>query len=624
MSNRRNPGRNGIAGPQSALTDFLAANNISARQIRDNFEQRQRDAQQDSVDPEDPTPNTTAEVVQHASTDASTKKRKRSEKNPKAVAKAAAKSKKGKKEDFSDDSNSEYDLDFASTMYKKAKPNPGQLENCEECSKRFTVTPYSKTGPEGGLLCTPCGKLQTKDQKSEQKKVKAQPGRKRRQVESNRLDGLVHHGPKSLQDLCINKVAQHAGDIEEFGDMPDSILDRLSQIFSKKRVLDSKTFKLFLRPDLDAVIIHDAANLNEDDFKQIFAIVPNIKKLVLGNAGQFKDSVLQYLIEKAKNLSYFQIYGANLITNDVWIKFFKEYGHHLETVKIEWCDASFTDEVAYELATNCPNIQRLKFKYCRKLTAACLPFLGNLKKLEHLSLHLGQWPDSDNIISLVNAVGPQLRTLSMQNCYEADDNVINAIRSQCKNLTKFRLTHNDGITDGAIASLFAKDGDNPTVLPPLRFCDLSSNRDINNNSPDGPEDDPIGLATKSLISLMAHSGQQLRTLDISSCRHVSHAAFCDVFDIQTKIYPELHTINLTFCKAVDTSVIKGIFACCPSLKKIIAFGCFMIEHLVVPQGVAVIGVPRAQDAIEQFGEAGMDLDKALDSMNHNSLVEVMA
>ena len=145
-------------------------------------------------------------------------------------------------------------------MYKKSKPKPGQFENCEICSKRFTVTPYSKTGPEGGLLCTPCGKQLQAEDKAAEKQAKPRMGRKRRQVESNRLDGLIRVGPKSLQDLCIEKVAVHHTDIEEFGDLPDKIIDRICQIFSKKRVLDSRTFKLFLRPDLHEICIHDAAS----------------------------------------------------------------------------------------------------------------------------------------------------------------------------------------------------------------------------------------------------------------------------------------------------------------------------------------------------------------------------
>jgi DNA repair protein RAD7 len=41
--------------------------------------------------------------------------------------------------------------------------------------------------------------------------------------------------------------------------MPETIMKKLSEIFSKKRAMKSNTFKLFLQPDLDVVAIHEAA-----------------------------------------------------------------------------------------------------------------------------------------------------------------------------------------------------------------------------------------------------------------------------------------------------------------------------------------------------------------------------
>lgn len=96
------------------------------------------------------------------------------------------------------------DDDVAWDMYAKKIPLPGQLENCELCEKRFTVTAYSKEGPEGGLLCTKCSKEQEALRKKDQKPKKQSVSRgKARQAQSNLLDGLVQYGSKSLQELCI-------------------------------------------------------------------------------------------------------------------------------------------------------------------------------------------------------------------------------------------------------------------------------------------------------------------------------------------------------------------------------------------------------------------------------------
>lgn len=192
---------------------------------------------------------------------AAERSRKRKRNQDEAIAKikkgkeAKKKAPKKKKKGSDDESEFEDMMD----MYKKAKPLPGQLENCELCSKRFTVTPYSKAGPEGGLLCTPCGKEMVKEAKAQEKAKRPLVRKGRRKIESNRLDGMIKGGPKSLQQLCIEKLAKHSEDIDELGEMPENIMNRISEIFSKKRAMNPTTMKLFLQPDMDSVVIHEAA-----------------------------------------------------------------------------------------------------------------------------------------------------------------------------------------------------------------------------------------------------------------------------------------------------------------------------------------------------------------------------
>lgn len=87
-------------------------------------------------------------------------------------------------------------------MNEKARPLPGQLENCEICGKRFTVTPYSKTGPEGGLLCADCSKKH-KDGEKKPPAKKRNSGISRRQNQSALLDGYVLNGTRTLLETCI-------------------------------------------------------------------------------------------------------------------------------------------------------------------------------------------------------------------------------------------------------------------------------------------------------------------------------------------------------------------------------------------------------------------------------------
>ncbi|WPH04009.1 Hypothetical protein R9X50_00689300 [Acrodontium crateriforme] len=615
MSGRRSG--NGIRGPQSALTDFLAANNIDANQIRNDFVRRAREAQLDGnagegsstaqIDQaaEDAVIAAAAEIAQAEEDEEeeikSAKKRKRKEKAAIDRIKKAKKSKKGKKRDPDDDDDD--DDDFTLDSYKKSKPAPGQFENCELCDKRFTVTPYSKEGPDGGLLCAPCGKSFKKDLKKEQKAIAKKPaGRQRRKVESNKLDGIAVGGAKSLSQLCIERAVQHHEDLEELGDIPEALLGRLSQIFSKKRVMNAKTLPLFLRPELTSVIVHDAAYLNEEDYTQIFAVVPNMRNLCLSNACRFKDETMAYMLERCKELRHLTLYAANLVSDSLWLRLFTEAGGKLETIKLKWLDAAFDDASVEGMVINCPNLRRLKLKHCGRIGESAITAISRLQALEHVSLQIQGAVSSGVLTDLVKKRGASLSTLSLEGFVDGDDDLLQAIHDECHNLSKLRFNGNDLASDAAYTALFTEWSN-----PPLAFADFSSNRDVDNNNPAGP-DEPIGLASNGFRALMEHSGSNLRHLDIASCRHIELGAFLDVFE--SKHYPLLEYINLSFCNRIDTTVVACIFKSCPNLKQLVAFGCFDVRDVVVPSNIALIGVPRAQDAIEQFG-VGIEVEEAL-------------
>jgi len=512
---------------------------------------------------------------------------------------------KRRKRDKGDEPDDDDD-DDAWGMYKKSQPLPGQLENCELCDKRFTVTAYSKTGPDGGLLCTKCSKEHEAQRKKDEKpKKQAGSKEKRRETQSKLLDGIVQTGSKTLQDLCIEKVANNIHEVDEFGDLPPSLLHQLSRILSRKRVITPRTLDLFLRPDLDTLDLYDCGKLEVEDYIKIFSVVPNIKNLNLRNAGQFKDDVLDYMLERNVPLQNIQLEAANLISDEKWRALFEKIGDGLESLKLAWLDYSMDDETFAHLVRSCPNLKRLKLKKCFRLGDPTLTALCSLKSLQHLSLRFPQPTSAPALATLISSLGPNLLTLSLENFEEADDSFLAAIHSSCSRLEKLRFSENDYCTDAAFASLFTH-----WQNPPLVFCDLASNRSIDYTQPDGPEHDPIGLASVGFEALMMHSGSRLEMLDISSCRHISYSSLATVFDGETQ-YPNLRDINISFLTKVDTAIVAGLFRSCKALCKVTAFGCFNVVGAVVPKGVAVIGVPNAQDAIVREGGLAGEAEQIL-------------
>lgn len=336
------------------------------------------------------------------------------------------------------------------------------------------------------------------------------------------------------------------------------------------------------------------------DYIKIFSIVPNIQNINLRNAGQFKDEVIDYILERKVPLKNVQLEAANLVSNEKWKKFFSQSGHRLESLKLAWLDYSMDDDTLTHLVNKCRNLKRLKIKKCFRLGDAALSALCKFKHLEHLSLSFPQPTSSKALEELITSVGSGLHTLSLESFNDADDSVLDAIHSTCTNLKKLRFTDNDLCTDAAFTSLFT---DWPN--PPLTFIGLSSNRSINCSEPDGPEE-AIGLATAGFVALMDHSGSALERLNISSCRHIAYSAFQEIFDGQ-KRYPHLRDIDISFLTMIDTSIVVGIFRSCPSLRKLTAFGCTQVKEVSVPKGVALIGLPNAHDSIVQEGDVDVEL-----------------
>ena len=329
-----------------------------------------------------------------------------------------------------------------------------------------------------------------------------------------------------------------------------------------------------------------------------------MQNLNLRNAGQFKNEVVNFITERDVPIRNLQLEAANLVTNEKWIEFFTQCGHPLESLKLSWLDYSMDDDAFLALVHHTPNLKRLKIKKCFRLGDPALRAITELKQLQHLSLRFPTMTSPGVLAELVSSVGSDLRTLSLEGFTDADDNVLSTIHTSCSMLSKLRFSENDCCTDAGFASLFTNWSN-----PPLSFIDVSSNRSIDYNAPDGPED-PVGLASAGFKALMDHSGTRIERLDISSCRHITYDTFTNIFDGKRQ-YPVLKDINFSFLTKIDTSIVAGMFSSCPELIKVTAFGCFNVVDVAVPKGVALIGVPNAQESIVQEGDVDAGLWQGL-------------
>ncbi|KAL2191906.1 RNI-like protein [Thermothelomyces heterothallicus CBS 203.75] len=616
---RQNRQQRRIMGPQSALTDFLASHNISAHQIRLDAEARRRAAQngqngqnndnqtngRDSENSPDTTPAVSAGPASaargrraRAAAGPNDEEARNKEKKAIEKIKASKKFQKRKRDAESDDED-----DLARALQRSSAPLPGQQENCENCGKRFTVTPYSRNGPKGGLLCTPCSKeLDKKDEAARKKKPKRATGGAvgvRRQLQSSILDGTYSLGAKSLMTLCIETLAKNIDLAEDLGDLPSDIIDKIARRLSKLRLLDSRTLSLFLQPAAEEVNIYDGAKLNSDDYIRIFQVVRGLKKLKVRNAIHFKDEVMDYLISRNIELEDLYLHGANLISESRWTEYLQKKGRFLRSLRVYFTDKHFGDSVLALLPTTCPSLNRLKVCHNQEVTGVGVAAIAQIPTLRHLSLDLRNELHSDVYVNLISKIGAHLQTLSLTRVHDADNTVLDALHAHCRSLSKLRITESEVMTDAGFVRLF-RDWANPG----LEFLDLQKCRQLDSARPrENP--DGIGLCSDGFRALMAHSGKTLRELNVHACRHIERVAFEDVFGVKNgqpggggaQMYEALAKLEISFCEEVTDYVVGSIFRSCPNLRELNVFGCMKVRDVRVPRGKILVGVPNARGMV---------------------------
>ncbi|KAM3464351.1 hypothetical protein NHJ6243_002407 [Beauveria neobassiana] len=536
-----------LARTQSALTDFLA--------IRDDADARRQAAANQAR------ANGDSSAVAESSTTASQRapggdKRSRKQKEEqKAIEKIKSSKAFKKRKKYADDD--EDDDDVARAIFEQSyAPLPGQMDNCEICDKRFTVTPYSVTGPNGGLLCAPCGREIAKERegKKPQKKPRKQTGGigARRTTQSRILDGDV--GVKSLATLCIQTLAKNVDMAESLGDLPEHLIDKIARIFSKRRLLKPETLPLFVQPTTEVLHIYDGAKLGENDLISIFQVATKLRRFKVRCAIQFKDEVMDYLLSRDTCLDTFYLHGANLLSETKWHEFIAAKGGELRQLHVYYTDLHFGDDTIVELRKHCPRLQRLKVEHNQKLTSEGVKAIGALTSLEHIGLQVHHKITSESLTECI-----------------ADSEVM---------------------TDSGFVKLFTG-----WKNPELSFIDLQKCRQVDAANPrDNP--DKLGLCSEGFKALMAHSGPKIRHLNVHACRHITREAFEEVFNENAK-YPELRSLEISFCEEVTDFILGSIFRACPKIKDVNVFGCMKVKNVLVPRGVILVGVPNAQGMVTE-------------------------
>ncbi|QHS74282.1 UV-damaged DNA-binding protein RAD7 [Saccharomyces paradoxus] len=554
-------GENEVKGPNSALTQFLREEGISAENIKQKWYQRQSKKHEDATD----------EKKGNSEDDGLT----------------AQVSPVVEEEEIDDiGTGSGTDTETAQVSYDaRMKLVPADSDEEEYETSRVSDTPVS--------LSTANNRESLAKKRQNTAKI-IQSRRRRRKRAADLLDRRVNK-VSSLQSLCITKISENISKWQKEADESSKLvfnklrdvlggvstanLNNLAKALSKNRALNDHTLQLFLKTDLTKLTFSDCSKVSFDGYKTLAIFSPHLTELSLQMCGQLNNESLLYIAEKLPKLKSLNLDGPFLINEDTWEKFFTIMKDRLEEFHISNTHR-FTDKSFSNLLINC---------------GSTLVSLG-LSRLDSVSNYalLPQYLVNDNfhclcieypfneedvndeiIINLLGQIGRTLRKLVLNGCIDLTDSmIINGLTAftpeKCP-LEVLSLEESDQITTDSLAYFFSKVELNNLMECSFRRC--------------------LQLGDMAIIELLLNGAKDsLRSLSLNSLKELTTEAFVAL------ACPNLTYLDLGFVRCVDDSVIQMLGEQNPNLTVIDVFGDNLVtEKATTRPGLTLIG--RQSDSI---------------------------
>jgi DNA repair protein RAD7 len=560
-----------IRGPNSALTEFLRQQGISAEEIRQRHLRRLAGEEEEGEEGEALSQDVTVEEEQVGE---QPQEESETELEIRIAARRKRRAAAGKDGDEYTDSEVDGDEEVGERQQSKRKI-VGEQETCASCFNKFVINVYSKLSDTGGYLCPDCMKAQQEKERAI-KKNQMISRKKRQKLAVALLDRQDVKFP-TLQDLAIKKVTEKIYDVDDLGDIGDVNMKKIAKILCRNRSLDDNTVKLFLDAKLEKLEFWDCSGLTTQAYDQIAAYCPHLEQLTLLMCGRLHNDNLKYYGSNLQKLTKIDLDGPFLINNETWQNFFNAIGERLTSFKVANTHR-FNDETLRVMLEKCgTNLKCLKLSRLdglkEKESYDLMPaYLTQLEELEISYPHLEELVDDSMLINLLGINGDTMSSLVLDGCSALTDEVlINGIRPFGRNLLRLSLQLLDQITSEGFVGLFHDWNENYGLNEVyLRKC--------------------FSLGDEGIIEMLLHSGSSLVELSINSVKDLSALTF------QIMKCPNLTYLDGGFVRSIDDEILELIGKNCPQLKVMDCYGnnrC--TSRATIRDGLKVIG--RQSDTV---------------------------
>lgn len=562
MYRSRNRNRtNGIKGPNSALTQFLQEEGISAEAIKQRWHDRyhKREDKEDTSQEEleintNSKEETPIDDVKVEGSENSSSSDEETETGDEVVVKRG-------RAQINEDSDEE--------EYEESTPQVGTLSESPNTSKLATLKRIKNTKL-----------LETR--------------RKRKKRAEDLLDKREAAFP-TLQEICLNKIIENiiswekdstttnnntlfAQLRETLGGISNNNLDSLAKALSKNRALNDSTLQLFLKTDMKSLTFHDCSKISYEGYKTLVIFSPHLESLTLNMCGQLNNEALMYIAEKLPNLNSLTVDGPFLINEKTWNEFFQVMAGRLREFNISNTHRITDDNLTTLLSTSQNVLESLSLSRLDSISNyAIIPQYLQCSTFHTLRI---EYPYNEEdvtdevVINILGQVGQSLKTLSLDGCLELTDSfVINgmgAFLSGNSNvntiLEDLSLGELDQLTTDSLVYVLSQ-----ISFPSLKTFSIKR---------------CIQLEDAVIQELLLNSAKNsLVNLNLNSAKMLTDQAFT------LMECPELEYIDLGFVRCVNNKVIELLGKQNPKLKLIDAFGDNRVaESFKLREGLTVVGL----------------------------------
>jgi DNA repair protein RAD7 len=281
-------------------------------------------------------------------------------------------------------------------------------------------------------------------------------------------------------------------------------------------------------------------------------LCPNLERLNLQLCGQLMAATLKHWSTTLKKLKRIELYAPFLVRKDGWEDFIVAAGERLEGFLITQSPRIDLETIS-KLVESCPNLTELRLAEIGLLDGECLAVLSKLRKLKMLDLSAPPHSLKDeDVISLLEAVGPNLESLNLSSNPDLTDATLDAIAQHCPKLRELHLRHLVELTNEGVANFFKSLQENEHTG--LHVIDLEKGHD---------------LRDAALGGLLSHSGKTVETLSILGWRETTADALEGLAQC-----PNLRELDLGWCRKLTDFALKDILDRSESVKLIRVWGKF--------------------------------------------------